>query len=70
MAKGKGQSRKRPAVEKKFDGGGSRVNAVNTWDDMEHDSEDDCKSLFMSAMRCLALEDKVAHGTTELTHMS
>ncbi|KAF8987140.1 hypothetical protein BGZ52_005950 [Haplosporangium bisporale] len=41
MAKGKGQSRKRPAVEKKFDGGGSRVNAVNTWDDMEHDSEDD-----------------------------
>lgn len=49
MAKGKGQSRKRPAVEKKFDGGGSRVNAVNTWDDMEHDSEDDCKRppLFM-----------------------
>ncbi|KAF9130095.1 hypothetical protein BGW39_003499 [Mortierella sp. 14UC] len=41
MAKGKGQSKKRPAVEKKFDGGGSRVNAVNTWDEMEHDSEDD-----------------------------
>ncbi|KAG0275073.1 hypothetical protein BGZ95_009207 [Linnemannia exigua] len=41
MAKGKGQSRKRPAVEKKYDGGGSRVNAANTWDDMEHDSEDD-----------------------------
>lgn len=43
MAKGKGQSKKRPAVEKKYDGGGSRVNAANTWDDMEHDSEDDCK---------------------------
>ncbi|GJJ72353.1 U3 small nucleolar RNA-associated protein 3 [Entomortierella parvispora] len=41
MAKGKGQSRKRPAVEKKFDGGGSRMKAVNTWDDMEHDSEDE-----------------------------
>ncbi|KAF9934420.1 hypothetical protein FBU30_002244 [Linnemannia zychae] len=41
MAKGKGQSRKRPAVEKKYDGGGSRVIAANTWDDMEHDSEDD-----------------------------
>ncbi|KAF9090597.1 hypothetical protein BGX23_005858 [Mortierella sp. AD031] len=41
MAKGKGQSRKRPAVEKKYDGGGSRVQAANTWDDMEHDSEDD-----------------------------
>ncbi|KAG0261954.1 hypothetical protein BG011_000503 [Mortierella polycephala] len=41
MAKGKGQSRKRPAVEKKFDGGGSRVKAVNTWDEMEHDSEDE-----------------------------
>jgi len=43
MAKGKGQSKKRPAVEKRFDGGGSRMNAVNTWDDMEHDSEDECK---------------------------
>ncbi|KAG0210977.1 hypothetical protein BGX28_008685 [Mortierella sp. GBA30] len=41
MAKGKGQSRKRPAVEKKFDGGGSRVKAANTWDEMEHDSEDE-----------------------------
>ncbi|KAF9192853.1 hypothetical protein BGZ51_004616 [Haplosporangium sp. Z 767] len=41
MAKGKGQSRKRPTVEKKFDGGGSRVKAVNTWDEMEHDSEDE-----------------------------
>jgi U3 small nucleolar RNA-associated protein 3 len=48
MAKGKGQSKKRPAVEKKYDGGGSRVNAANTWDDMEHDSEDDCKFLFTS----------------------
>ncbi|KAG0309081.1 hypothetical protein BGZ98_005403 [Dissophora globulifera] len=38
MAKPKG---KRPAVEKKFDGGGSRVKAVNTWDEMEGDSEDE-----------------------------
>ncbi|KAF9112586.1 hypothetical protein BGX27_003124 [Mortierella sp. AM989] len=38
MVKGKG---KRPAVEKKFDGGGSRIKAVNTWDEMEGDSEDE-----------------------------
>ncbi|KAF8986285.1 hypothetical protein BGZ46_006907 [Entomortierella lignicola] len=38
MAKGKG---KRPTIEKKFDGGGSRIKAVNTWDEMEGDSEDE-----------------------------
>ncbi|KAF9438332.1 hypothetical protein BGZ76_008615 [Entomortierella beljakovae] len=39
MAKGNGK--KRPTVEKKFDGGGSRIKAVNTWDEMEGDSEDE-----------------------------
>jgi hypothetical protein len=39
MAKAKG---KRPAPAKKFDGGGSRIKAVNTWDEMEGDSEDEC----------------------------
>ncbi|KAG0371272.1 Sas10 C-terminal domain-containing protein [Gamsiella multidivaricata] len=38
MPKPKG---KRPTAEKKFDGGGSRIKAVNTWDEMEHDSEDE-----------------------------
>ncbi|KAF9366021.1 hypothetical protein BGX34_006906 [Mortierella sp. NVP85] len=38
MAKAKG---KRPAPAKKFDGGGSRIEAVNTWDEMEGDSEDE-----------------------------
>ncbi|KAF9173376.1 hypothetical protein BGX21_003237 [Mortierella sp. AD011] len=38
MAKGKG---KRPVAEKKFDGGGSRIKAVNTWEEMEGDSEDE-----------------------------
>ncbi|KAF9963384.1 hypothetical protein BGZ65_003773 [Modicella reniformis] len=38
MAKAKG---KRPAPAKKFDGGGSRIKAVNTWEEMEGDSEDE-----------------------------
>ncbi|KAI1304078.1 hypothetical protein EDD11_005252 [Mortierella claussenii] len=40
MAKAKGKA-KRPATEKKFDGGGSRISAVNTWDDIGGDSEDE-----------------------------
>ncbi|KAF9913078.1 hypothetical protein BX616_010168 [Lobosporangium transversale] len=40
MAKAKRKG-SRPAIEKKFDGGGSRIKAVNTWDEMEGDSEDE-----------------------------
>ncbi|KAG0246904.1 Sas10 C-terminal domain-containing protein [Mortierella sp. GBAus27b] len=38
MAKAKGR---RPAPAKAFDGGGSRIKAVNTWEEMEGDSEDE-----------------------------
>ncbi|KAF9582161.1 hypothetical protein BGW38_000569 [Lunasporangiospora selenospora] len=43
MAKGKRPTKGKSTAkkEKKFDGGGSRVKAVNTWDEMEHDSEDE-----------------------------
>ncbi|KAF8940546.1 hypothetical protein BGZ58_005880 [Dissophora ornata] len=40
MAKAKTKGKRQPA-EKKFDGGGSSIKAVNTWDEMEGDSEDE-----------------------------
>ncbi|KAG0242129.1 hypothetical protein BGW41_004752 [Actinomortierella wolfii] len=40
MVKKRGAPKKR-ATPKAFDGGGSRIKAVNTWEEMEHDAEDD-----------------------------
>ena len=51
MAKAKTKGKRQPA-EKKFDGGGSRIKAVDTWDEMEGDSEDECKLLYGWGFSC------------------